>query len=256
MPHRVLIAGHRGYHAKEIENTLAAFQRAIREKVDFVEFDVVRTRDNVPIVFHDQRVDRLLNGKGFVRNFTLAELKKLDYKDGQKILTLEEFFQETQGKIRPLLEIKSKNLEAEILALVHKYDVEQDIIFQSFKASALRGCMALRPDLTYAKNIGPILKLGLLGDVSRLHMLTARMTYFHQLARLPVSFIHPDGPFVYDAFINLVRARGKRIMVGAIRTENYIPKILEWGIELLCCNDPSDIREKIKLHWGNQVICD
>ncbi len=256
MPHRVLIAGHRGYLAKEIENTLAAFQRAIREKVDFVEFDVVRTSDNEPIVFHDYRVDRLLNGKGFVRNFTLAELKQLEYKDGQRILTLEEFFQETRGKIRPLLEIKSKRLEAKILSLVHKYDVEKDIIIQSFKASTLRRSMALRPDLVYAKNIGPILKLGFLGDISRLHNLTARMTYFHQLAHLPVSFIHPDGPFVYDAFINLVRARGKRIMVGAIRTQHYIPKIFDWSIELLCCNDPSDIREKIKLHWGNQVICD
>lgn len=256
MPHRVLIAGHRGYLAKEIENTLAAFQRAIREKVDFVEFDVVRTKDNIPVVFHDYRVDRLLNGRGFVRNLTLAELKRLEYKDGQKILTLEEFFQETRGKVRPLLEIKSNGVEAEILSLVRKYDVEGDIIIQSFKASALQRCMVIHPDLTYAKNIGPILKLGFLGDISKLHKITARMTYFHQLARLPVSFIHPDGPFVYDAFINLVRARGKRIMVGAIRTEHYIPKILDWGIEVFCCNDPSDIREKIKLHWHDQVICD
>ncbi len=256
MPHRIWIAGHRGYFAKEIENTLAAFQRAIREKVDFVEFDVVRTSDDVPIVFHDQRVDRLLNGKGFVRDFTLSEIQRLEYKDGQKILTLEEFFQETRGKIRPLLEIKSKGLVAEILSLVHKYDVEKDVIIQSFRASELHRCMALRPDLSYAKNIGPILKFGFLGDISRLHNLTARMTYFRQLAHLPVSFIHPDGPFIYDAFIDIVRARGKRIMLGAIRTHHYIPKILNWGIELLCCNDPSDIREKIKLHWGNQVNCD
>ncbi len=178
------------------------------------------------------------------------------YKDGQKILTLEEFFQETRGKIRPLLEIKAKGLEAEILSLVQKYDAEKDIIIQSFNATTLHRCISLRPDLLYAKNIGPILKFGILGDVSRLHNLTARMTYFHQLARLPVSFILPDGPFVYDAFIDLVRARGKRIMVGAIRTKDYIPKILDWGIEILCCNDPSDIREKIKLHWGNQVLCD
>jgi glycerophosphoryl diester phosphodiesterase len=256
MPHRVLIAGHRGYFAKEIENTLAAFKRAIREKVHFAEFDIMRTRDNVPIVFHDLMVNRLLNGTGYVRQFTLGELKRLEYKDGQKILTLEEFFQETRGRIRPLLEIKSKGLEAEILSLVRKYNVEKDIIIQSFKAGALRRCMALRPDLAYALNVGPIFKLGFLGDVSRLHELTARMTYFRMLRHLPVSFIHPDGPYVYNAFIDLARARGKRIMVGAIRTQNYITKIVDWGIEVLCCNDPGDIREKIKLHWGNEVICD
>jgi len=254
MPHRILIAGHRGYFARETENTLAAFQRAIREKVDFVEFDVVRTSDRVPIVFHDKRVDRLLNGRGLVRRMTLFEIKRLEYKDGQKVLTLEELFQEIRGKIRLILEIKAGGIEKDILTLIHKYDLSKDIIIQSFKAEFLHQCMILDPNLCYAKNIGPILKLGFLGDVSRFHNLTARLTYFHQLSHLPVSFIHPDGPFVYDAFINFVRAKGKRIILGALHTNWYIPKLLDWGIEILCCNDPAETRNKIKQYWGNKVI--
>ena len=61
---KIEISGHRGYKDKEIENTKAGFLRAIEENLDYVELDIGVTSDKVLVVFHDRKINRLLNGKG------------------------------------------------------------------------------------------------------------------------------------------------------------------------------------------------
>ncbi|MGQ0845433.1 MAG: glycerophosphodiester phosphodiesterase [Sporichthyaceae bacterium] len=69
---------HRGGNSLTPESTLAAFGSALRNNVDGVEFDVQFTRDGVPVVFHDLRVDRTTNCTGTVRSFTWSRLRKCD----------------------------------------------------------------------------------------------------------------------------------------------------------------------------------
>lgn len=69
---------HRGGNSLTPESTLAAFRQAFRHNVDGIEFDVQFTRDGVPVVFHDVRVDRTTNCSGPVRNFTWSRLRKCD----------------------------------------------------------------------------------------------------------------------------------------------------------------------------------
>jgi len=256
MARRILIAGHRGYKSKEIENTFAAFQRAVREQVDFAEFDVMQTRDGVPVIFHDRVINRLLNGKGFLKNFTIAELKKMHYADGQEILTLEEYCQKIGRNIRPLLEIKARGVEESVLRLLKQYDLEAGVIIQSFDAHSLRRCYQISPELPYALNIGPLFNLGPVGDKLRLNSIIARLEFLQLLSRVPVTYIHPDGPFVYDAFISYARAQEKRVILGARRVWAYIPKLLQWGVEIVNCDNPAHIRQVIKAHWGNNIQCE
>ncbi len=75
---RPLVMAHRGDSADTPENTLLAYADAIKLEVDVVETDLRITKDNEIVFFHDARVDRTTNGKGFVRSYTLKELKKLD----------------------------------------------------------------------------------------------------------------------------------------------------------------------------------
>ena len=72
------VVGHRGAPRDEPENTLASFERAIRIGVDWIEFDLRKTRDGVLVVIHDETVDRTTNGKGLVRDMTFDELRELD----------------------------------------------------------------------------------------------------------------------------------------------------------------------------------
>ena len=72
------IIGHRGSADLAPENTLAGLRRAHLEGASFVEFDVKLTADGVPILMHDDQVDRTTDGKGKVAEKTLDEIQALD----------------------------------------------------------------------------------------------------------------------------------------------------------------------------------
>jgi glycerophosphoryl diester phosphodiesterase len=100
------IMGHRGAPADEPENTLGSFRRALAVGVAAVELDVQLTKDGRLAVIHDETLDRTTNGRGPVRDFTLAELKKLDAGRGESVPSLEEVFDLVRGKADLVVELK------------------------------------------------------------------------------------------------------------------------------------------------------
>lgn len=86
----VQIIGHRGAPALAPENTIESFKRAIEAGADYLECDVHMSLDGRLVVIHDDRLDRTTNGKGYVRDFTLADLKALTIADNLKMPTIEE----------------------------------------------------------------------------------------------------------------------------------------------------------------------
>ena len=69
---------HRGASGYAPENTLEAFKKAEKMKADGVELDVQLTKDGELVVIHDETVDRVSGEKGFVKDYTLKELKRLN----------------------------------------------------------------------------------------------------------------------------------------------------------------------------------
>jgi glycerophosphoryl diester phosphodiesterase len=94
------IIAHRGASGHAPENTMAAYERAVALGAQFIETDLHLTRDARFVAIHDKTLERTTNGKGPVRDFTLAELRELDagmWFDrqfmGQRIPTLEEILE-------------------------------------------------------------------------------------------------------------------------------------------------------------------
>src|SRR5436853_1370309 len=77
-PHVPLVLGHRGASGYAPENTLSAFNLAMDQGADGVELDVTLSADGVPVVIHDDTLDRTTSGHGPVGALTLAQLKRLD----------------------------------------------------------------------------------------------------------------------------------------------------------------------------------
>ena len=73
------IQAHRGASAYRPENTLEAFSLAVEQGADGIELDVHLTKDGYVVVAHDERLERVSNGTGFINNHTLAELKALNF---------------------------------------------------------------------------------------------------------------------------------------------------------------------------------
>ena len=72
------IIGHRGAYNSAPENTLISFRKAAQLGAKWIEIDVRLSSDKIPVVFHDNEVDRTTNGQGPVDTFTLESLQELD----------------------------------------------------------------------------------------------------------------------------------------------------------------------------------
>ena len=140
-----LIFGHRGSKGTHPENTMPSFMEAARVKADGIELDVQLTKDEEVVIIHDDKVDRTTDGKGYVRDYTLSEIKKLNagykFKEGKfyaEIPTLDEFLHwfKTTNMICNIelktYDVSKFTLEKKVLDLVRNYQLEDRIIFSSF----------------------------------------------------------------------------------------------------------------------------
>ncbi|XP_019615667.1 PREDICTED: glycerophosphodiester phosphodiesterase 1-like [Branchiostoma belcheri] len=101
---RSRVVGHRGASRQAPENTIAAIRTAKKNGADSVEFDLEYTKDGVPILLHDDTVDRTTDGTGNIKDLTFAEVQQLDAAakhpeaskfKGERIPTLEEAVKES-----------------------------------------------------------------------------------------------------------------------------------------------------------------
>src|ERR1700730_14240227 len=111
---RVLAIAHRGEHLQRPENTIPAFEEAIRVGADFIEVDVQTTADGKLVLSHDATVDRCTNGKGRVGEMTFEQVEALDAGikkgpeiAGTKIPTFDQALDLARGKIGIYVDIKS-----------------------------------------------------------------------------------------------------------------------------------------------------
>ncbi|MBL5871984.1 glycerophosphodiester phosphodiesterase [Bacillus sporothermodurans] len=160
------IFAHRGSAGTHPENTMESFIAAEKSGAEGLELDVHLSKDGEIVVIHDETVDRTTNGKGFVHQLTVAELKELNasykFKTFQsfirspKIPTLKEVFEWMRGN-NLLCNIEMKNgkimyplLEEKVIQLIRDYRYEERIIISSFNHYSLVRCYQLAPELETA----------------------------------------------------------------------------------------------------------
>ncbi len=114
LPH---VIAHRGAPHYAPENTILSLRKAQKLGATWVEFDVMLTQDGVPVVIHDETVDRTTNGYGFVSQYHYAELSRLDAGGGQSIPTLEEWLTVAAELGMGInIELKEKTIGAQAIA--------------------------------------------------------------------------------------------------------------------------------------------
>lgn len=161
------ILAHRGFSGKYPENTMLAFKKAAELDIAGFETDVQMTKDGVLVITHDEEISRVSNGKGYVKDLTLRELKELDFRNGMeefdldddtRIPTLEEFFdwfKDTEFLIN--IELKSSMIRYEgmvekTMEMIKTYDIVDRVIISSFN----------HRDVVLAKELVPEIKCGFL----------------------------------------------------------------------------------------------
>ncbi len=145
------IWAHRGCSQMYPENTILAFEKASEiNGLTGIELDIQLSRDGYLVVCHDERVDRTTDGIGEVRNYTLAELRKLRIDAGngmaERIPVIEEVLDLLKPKFAEgfLLNIELKNsifayegMEEKIVSLIAERGLWKNVIYSSFSALSL-----------------------------------------------------------------------------------------------------------------------
>jgi len=145
---RPWVVAHRGFSARYPENTMLAFAAATDAGADMIELDVGLSADRVPVVIHDETLDRTTDGEGPVAARTLAELERLDAGAwfapefaGERIPTLEAVLARFGGRVALNVELKPDAfeagappdaLEAQVHALVVRFGLRESVLLSSF----------------------------------------------------------------------------------------------------------------------------
>lgn len=154
---RPLIWGHRGASGHAPENTLPAFALAAEQKADGIELDIQMTKDGEIVIIHDETVDRTSDRKGWVKDYTLAELKEMDFSygdlryEGLRIPTMQEVFELIQpGDLTINIELKTgicfyPGIEEKIIDMTHAFGMEDRVIYSSFNHYSILKIKELDP---------------------------------------------------------------------------------------------------------------
>jgi len=114
------IIGHRGAITYAVENTISSIYAMKVLNNDWIEADVMLTKDKIPIMFHDENLDRLTYRTGNVNSYNYNELKNIELKNtNNKIPLLSDFIEKCEElKINIMLELKTCQNEYELVIKV------------------------------------------------------------------------------------------------------------------------------------------
>jgi len=138
------VCAHRGFSTIAPENSMPAYGAAVAMGADEIELDLWPTKDGEIVSCHDNALERVSNGEGFITDKTLAELQQLDFGikfgekfKGMKVLKFEDILRKFAGHVIMNVHVKPLSYDAEypveimkkIVSLVRQYDCEKYVYF-------------------------------------------------------------------------------------------------------------------------------
>ena len=142
-----IITSHAACKGHAPENTLAGVRAAIALGADAIEIDVHLTRDGVPVLIHDETVDRTTDGTGAIAEMSLRLARRLNAGGGERIPTLREMLDEAAGHVLVVLEIKPRGIEKEVLAVVRRAKALDRCAVHSFRPKVVQQVRSLEPKM-------------------------------------------------------------------------------------------------------------
>ncbi|MBP7059960.1 MAG: glycerophosphodiester phosphodiesterase [Lachnospiraceae bacterium] len=237
----IKVWAHRGASGYAPENTLPSFKKAVEMRADGVELDIQLTKDGEIVVTHDEKIDRVADHKGWVKDYTLSELKKMDFAVTNKnfefvtIPTLKEVYELLKPTgLTVNVEIKTgivfyKDIEKKAIELTESMGMRDRVIYSSFNHYTLQKIKA----------IDPIIKTGML--------------YADGIIDAPkygkktvgVDAMHPALYNIqYPGYFEECKKLGLDINVWTVNEEEYMQMLCKMGADAMITNYP-DVARRI-----------
>lgn len=229
------ILAHRGASINYPENTLAAFEAARELGAQGLELDLQLTSDGVPVIIHDETIDRTSNGKGRVKDMSLEDLRAYSFDNrlpafreaACPILSLEDFLdwlEETD--LLANLEFKTTivpypGLVEKTLDLIRKRGLQDQVLLSSFN----------HKDIVKARSLAPEIRGGFL-TASKL------LDPAGYCKKYGVQAYHPLFTTIDSKDIKALKEAGIEINVWTVDQEDHIRACIQAGVDNIITNDP------------------
>ena len=232
---------HRGASAYAPENTLAAFELAVEQGADMLEFDVHLSADDQPVVIHDETLGRTTSGAGRVRDHSLRQLKRLDagsWRDarfrGQRLQSLQEVLERFRARIGFAVELKAGSavypgIEDRVVSLLEIYDVVDRTLVLSFDHAALAAVARSNPGLARAALLEPRTRLP--------ENITAVTPRGATAVGLPARL-------VTEQRVRAARAADLDLYIWTVNDPARMDSLIEWGVRGIITDRPDVLRSR------------
>jgi glycerophosphoryl diester phosphodiesterase len=236
-----LIAGHRGDRSVAPENTLPALQAALDSTMAFVETDIQLTSDGVPVLIHDDTVDRTTDGTGPVADLTFAQLRALDAGSwfsrdfaGVTVPSLDEFIvllAASGSTKQALLELKGfwpADDVRTVVSMLASGGVQNRVTFASFDFTTIMNLHAVAPAIPRV-----IIQRELSADP------VALAEHFHAIAVLtsPASLERNPGA------VEAMHEAGLGLLLYTLNSTQRWEEALALGVDGIVTDKPSGLDE-------------
>ncbi|MGE5632130.1 MAG: glycerophosphodiester phosphodiesterase [Caulobacteraceae bacterium] len=242
-----LVYAHRGASGYAPENTMAAFKKAVELGSHGIECDVQLTKDGWLVVCHDETVDRTTNGKGFIKDMKLADIRRLDagswfgkeFKN-ERIPFFSELL-ELVKKTGLLLNVEIKSgiilypgIEKKVMDEVTAFGLQDRVIISSFNHYSVNT----------VKQIAPVVKTGIL-------YMEGLFEPWNYMKAVGCECAHPFYMALKPEIAKELKARGFMINVFTVNDPNHAKELAEMGVDIIITNYPDKILDVLKNNGGS-----
>lgn len=228
------IYAHRGVASLYPENTMIAFQEAVNMKSHGIELDVQLSKDGIPVVIHDETLERTTDGTGWVKDYTYEELRQFNasYKFREQfghcpIPTLAEVCKLIRyTSISLNIELKNEiipypELEEKVYEVINLFQLNDQVVISSFNHESLK----------YFRTIAKDIQTAVLSD----HAIENSVEY---ILSLGATGFHPNYLTVKKELVDELRACGIVVRPYTVNDPSVMKQMHEDGVEAVFTDFP------------------
>ena len=235
-----LIIGHRG--GEGVENSLGAIKNSIDKRIDYVEIDIQRTKDNYYIVNHDKTFKRVAGINKSASDMSLKEIKKISLRGEEKIPEINEVLKLSKNKINLFIELKGKTADKkmvdDIVKLVKKEKMEKQVVFISMRYSVIN----------YLKTKYKDLKTGFI-----------YFLFLGDMSKIKADYMLFSEDFVTENHIEQIHRHNKKAIVWTVNSPDSMKKYLDSAVDGIITDRVNDIlrlKEKLDIRSDKDLVYD
>jgi glycerophosphoryl diester phosphodiesterase len=241
---------HRGFSREGLENSMAAFRAAVGLGYRYLETDVHTTSDGVLLLFHDDSLDRVTDGRGRISELTAAEVAAARI-GGREPVPLFDELVAAFPDVRLNLDVKDWSSVRSLAEGIERHNAHQRVLVASFSDRRRRAVLKLL-SLPVASSAGVMTNalfvlLGPLMPAVWLRRVLRRALRDVQALQVPVTY----GAFrvVTAGYVRRAHALGLMVHVWTINDPAEMRRLLELGVDGIV-TDRADLLKQVLLERG------